>query len=96
VSDEIERARDQYETAAANLSRVIAADMEPPPDGHAFTGLLDILSPVKVEVPGRFLNLLAPSRPWTCSLHETSLAAGERCQACLDEHAARSLTANDE
>jgi hypothetical protein len=49
-----------------------------------------------IEAEGRFLNLLAPSRPWTCSLHETSLAAGERCQACLDEHAARSLTANDE
>lgn len=47
-------------------------------------------SPVKIEVPGRFLNLLPRSTgPWTCSLHAVRLAAGENCQACWDEHEAR-------
>jgi hypothetical protein len=93
VSDEISRARDHDR----------ARDVQQPGE-RMVRWRLHVCgyhpAQVGVERGGRslvrFLNLLAPSRPWTCSLHETSLAAGERCQACLDEHAARSLTANDE
>lgn len=35
------------------------------------------------------LNLLPMPRPWTCSVHNAQLAAGECCQECLDEHEAR-------